>query len=476
MNILHISAECYPVAKVGGLADVVGALPKYQNKLDEESVVVMPYYDIAFIKTHNFDTLYNGTLVLGVENYNYTILKLIDYDLGFDLFLVDIPELLFKDYVYSFDDSDRFLAFSIATLDWILTSDHKPDIVHCHDHHTALIPFMMSHSFEYDILKEIPTILTIHNAQYQGWFSHDKVGNIPQFDLSKTGLLDWDGSINPLAAGIKCSWRVNTVSPSYMEEMKSSANGLELLLSHESEKCIGILNGIDTKVWNTETDTYLIKNYSSASIQSGKKANKKWLCDEFNFDINKPLFAFIGRLVGEKGSDLFPEVFDIVLKDEDISILLLGSGEKNTEQKLDALKAKHKGNYNAYIGYDEKLSHYIYAGADFLLMPSRVEPCGLNQMYALRYGTIPIVRSIGGLKDTVVDISEGGFGLTHEGGFGLTHKDASVEDISNAIKRAVDFYRNEKEFRKIRKSNMEIDHSWDNSAKTYISLYKSLKQ
>jgi starch synthase len=468
VNVLHISAECYPIAKVGGLADVVGALPKYQNKLGEKASVIMPYYDIAFTKIHDFDMVYKSVLALGIKNYDYSILKLKDQTLGFDLFLVDVPELLFKDYVYSFNDTDRFLAFSIATLNWISTSSSKPDIIHCHDHHTGLIPFMMTNSNNYEKLKGIPSILTIHNAQYRGWFSHDQVNKIPEFDFTKAGLLDWSGSINPLAAGIKCAWRVNTVSPSYMEEIKSSANGLESLLSDESNKCIGILNGIDTNVWNTETDTYIIKNYSRTSIQSGKKANKKWLCDEFNLDKSKPLFAFIGRLVGEKGSDLFPEVFNTALKNNDISILLLGSGEKDTEQKLEALKSDHKGNYNVFIGYDEKLSHLIYAGADFLLMPSRVEPCGLNQMYALRYGTIPIVRRIGGLKDTVIDISDNGFGFTHQ--------DVSVKDICNAIKRASDFYNNEKEFRKTRKYIMTIDHSWNNSAKTYKNLYKFLKQ
>lgn len=467
MNILHVSAECYPVAKVGGLADVVGALPKYQRKLGEDASVIMPYYDLTFIKEHSFDEVYNGTLLLGPQKYDYNILKLNDNTLGFDLFLVDIPELLFRDYVYSFDDSDRFLAFSIATLDWVLTSSNKPDIIHCHDHHTALIPFMMSHSYNYKILKETPSVLTIHNAQYQGWFSLDKIGNMPPFNPSKAGLLEWEDCINPLACGIKCAWLVNTVSPSYMQEMKSSANGLESLLSHESKKCIGILNGIDTKVWNTETDPYLVKNYTDSSIQSGKKANKEWLCNEFNLDIDKPLFAFIGRLVYEKGSDLFSEVFTNVLKNNDISILLLGSGDKHTEQKLEALKLLFLGKYNAFIGYDEKLSHYIYAGADFLLMPSRVEPCGLNQMYALRYGTIPVVRRIGGLKDTVIDVSKGGFGFTHD--------DVSVADICDGIERATKVYNNEIQFRKIRRSIMKIDHSWDNSAITYINLYKSLK-
>ena len=466
MKIVHISAECYPVAKVGGLADVVGALPKYQNMLGETSSVIMPFYDIDFTKKNDFESIHEGNIVLDEESHPFRILKPVDFLLGFDLFLIDIPELLFKDYIYSFDDSNRFLAFQIAALDWILTLKEKPNTIHCHDHHTGLIPFMLQESFKYEALNKIPVVTTIHNAQYQGWFSHDKVNLIPKFDFTNVGLLDWNGTINPLASAIKCAWKVTTVSPSYMEELKSAANGLESLLSSEHEKCVGILNGIDTNVWNTETDTFITKQYSIASSIAGKKANKKELCDTFNLNIKKPLFAFIGRLVDEKGSDLFPEAFDIALKNNDISILLLGSGDHETENELEALKAKHKGNYNAYIGYDEKLSHNIYAGADFLLMPSRVEPCGLNQMYSLRYGTIPIVRSIGGLKDTIVDIADNGFGFTHQ--------HASVKDICIAIERATAFYKDEVSFKKTRKHIMNIDHSWDNSAKKYIELYKSL--
>ncbi|WP_055435241.1 glycogen synthase [Lacinutrix algicola] len=466
MKIIHISAECYPVAKVGGLADVVGALPKYQNMLGEESSVIMPYYNIAFTQQHEFESIYENTIVLGENTFNFRILKPVDFSLGFDLFLIDIPELLFKDYVYSFDDSNRFLAFQIAALDWILTLKIKPDTIHCHDHHTGLIPFMLQESFKYESLNNIPVVTTIHNAQYQGWFSHDKVNLIPEFNFKNVGLLDWDNSINPLAAAIKCAWKVTTVSPSYMEELKSAANGLEALLSNEYKKCVGILNGIDTNVWNTETDTFITKQYSISNNVAGKKANKKWLCDTFNLNINKPLFAFIGRLVHEKGSDLFPQAFDLALKDNDISILLLGSGNKETEAELEALKTKHIGNYNTHIGYDEKLSHNVYAGADFLLMPSRVEPCGLNQMYSLRYGTIPIVRSIGGLKDTIIDIENNGFGFTH--------KNTTVEDICKAIKRAVTFYKDEVSFKKTKTQIMNIDHSWDNSAKKYIELYKSL--
>lgn len=467
MNILHISAECYPVAKVGGLADVVGALPKYLNASGQHASVVMPFYDVRFTQQHKFETVYTDAVFVGPDSYDFKVLKLKGKEIDFDLYLVDIPELLFKDYVYSYDDSLRFTAFQIAALKWVQTHKDKPDVMHCHDHHTGLIPFMMQYCYRFENLKNIPTVLTIHNAQYQGWFSHDRIDMIPEFDKKHVGLLDWDGSINPLAAAIKCAWRVNTVSPSYMEELKQNANGLESLLSHESAKCSGILNGIDTKVWNTETDTYIKKQFKATSHISGKKANKKWLCDTYGLDLNKPLFAFIGRLVYEKGSDLFPEVFDEFLKKHDVSIFLLGSGDKETEKQLNALKDKHNGHFNAFIGYDEELSHIIYAGADFLLMPSRVEPCGLNQMYSLTYGTIPIVRSIGGLKDTIVDVEDGGFGFTHQ--------ETTVEDILNAMHRATVFYENTAQFRKTRKHIMSIDHSWDNSAQQYINLYNSLK-
>lgn len=467
MNIIHISAECYPVAKVGGLADVVGALPKYQSNTKNKAQVIMPFYDNKFTKQHKFTSIYNSELKLGENSYSFKVLVLEDNVLDFDIFFIDIPRLLFKDYVYSFNDTERFLAFQVATLDWLLTWDKYPDIIHCHDHHTGLIPFMLQESFKYETFRKIPNVLTIHNAQYQGWFSHDDVKLIPDFNFNHVGLLDWDGQINPLAAAIKCAWSVTTVSPSYMEELKFKANGLEHLLSAESAKCTGILNGIDWKVWNTETDTYIKKQYAINTIASGKKANKQYLCDTFNLDIDKPLFAFIGRLVGEKGSDLFPETFKNSLDKGDANILLLGSGNTIVEEELKKLKEPYAGIYNAFIGYDETLSHIIYAGADFLLMPSRVEPCGLNQMYSLRYGTIPIVRSIGGLKDTVIDIAK-------PDGFGICHENTEVSEINTAIDRAVKLYENKTKFNKIRKQIMGINHSWNASAKAYIKLYESI--
>jgi len=463
---MHVSAECYPIAKVGGLADVVGALPKYQNQLGADSSVIMPLYDNAFTKKHDFVSVYDSEVALGNEMIDFRVLRLAESILDFDVYFIDIKTLLFKDYVYSAEDTDRFLAFQIASLDWILSLNDKPDYIHCHDHHTGLIPFMTQESYKYKTLNKIPIITTIHNAQYQGWMTYDYLHKIPEFNVEKIGLLDWNGVINPLASAIKCAWRVTTVSPSYMEELKSDANGLESLLAHENAKAIGILNGIDSDVWNPETDTFIVKNYKTSSVESGKKANKKWLCTEFNLDEDKPLFAFIGRLVGEKGAELLPDVFSNALETDEITILLLGSGFKNTESELLALKTNNERAYNAYIGYDEKLSHIIYAGADFLLMPSRVEPCGLNQMYSLRYGTVPVVRSIGGLKDTVIDIDEGGFGICHD--------TVTVDTIVAAIKKASKFYKDKNAFNKNRKHIMSIDHSWEVSAKAYINLYKSI--
>ncbi|TYA74213.1 glycogen synthase [Seonamhaeicola marinus] len=468
MTIIHISAECYPVAKVGGLADVVGALPKYQSTDEISSKVIMPFYDNKFTKTHSFHKFYSSNIKLGSDIIEFNVLTLNDNNLGFDIFFVDVPSLLFKDYVYSSEDTERFLAFQIATLDWLSTWNDIPDIVHCHDHHTGLTPFMMRECLKYERFREIPSIFTIHNAQYQGWFSHDKVGLIPEFNFDNVGLLDWGGTINPLAAAIKCAWRVTTVSPSYMEELKTAANGLEGLLSSEADKCVGVLNGIDTAVWNTETDPFIDTNYSLKNLVKGKTANKAYLCKRFNLDPKKPLFAFIGRLVLEKGADLFPEAFKTIIKDKKASILLLGSGNPEIQNPLEELLEGNEGIYNAFIGYDEALSHNIYAGADFLLMPSRVEPCGLNQMYSLRYGTVPIVRSIGGLKDTVTDISDAN-------GFGICHQEITAASMVNAVNRAIELYNDKARYRKIQRRIMAIDHSWNKSAETYINLYELIK-
>jgi starch synthase len=471
MEILHVSAECYPVAKAGGLGDVVGALPKYQAQLGNIAKLVMPMYRTKFLYQNTFDVVHKGSFGMGPYWFNYTVIKETTNKLGFDLYLVDINGLLDREAVYGYsDDSERFTAFNIAVVDWLSKWEHHPDVVHVHDHHTGLVPFMMQHCYDYRHLAGIPTVLTIHNAQYQGWMGWDKAHYLPAYDNWQWGKLDWQDSINPLASAVKCVNKVTTVSYSYLEEMRHEANGLENLFEYEKGKCTGILNGIDDKVWDPATDTYIDTNFSIANFEEGKLASKKVLCDEFNLDIKKPLFIFIGRLVHEKAADLLPKaIYDSIYHLEGrMNFLILGSGDPQVEWELSNMNAPLTGYYNSKIGYNEKLSHQMYAGADFLLMPSRVEPCGLNQMYAMRYGTVPIVRNTGGLKDTVIDYGE-------PGGYGIKFNDAKVWDITYSVHRALDLYDQPKKIKKIKQQLMKLDNSWETSAQHYINLYLSLK-
>ena len=466
MEIFHIAAECYPVAKVGGLADVVGALPKYQNKNEHIVRVVIPHYDTAFIKDNEFDCVHASFVKLGNFNFPYNVQKERTDKLGFELYLLEIPELFDRKDIYGYqDDIERFIAFQIAALDWLITRNEIPNIINCHDHHTGLIPFMMLCSNKYFKLKGVSSVLTIHNSIYQGQFGFDKLYYLPEFDLSKVTLLEWDNRINSLATAIKCAWAVTTVSPNYLNEINYSAYGLESLFNLVRYKSIGILNGIDNEVWNPTTDMMLEKKFSSKNFKKGKQGNKEKLCSQFNLDSTKPLFSFIGRLLDEKGADLLPHAAALALSEnyKEINILILGSGNAEIENQLRHLLISFKGNYNVYIGYNEELAHLIYAGSDFLLMPSRVEPCGLNQMYAMRYGTIPIVRRTGGLKDTVIDLGDNGNGICHD--------QATVGDVCYSIQRAVSLYKDKKKLNDIRKLGMAIDHSWENVCQEYIGVY-----
>lgn len=471
MEILHVSAECYPVAKVGGLADVVGALPKYQQALGHIAKVVTPMYRTKFLYENEWEVVHKGSFNMGIQSLNFTIIKEKTNSLGFDFYAVDINGLLDREKVYGYDDdSERFTAFQIAVLEWVAHWQHKPDVINIHDHHTALIPFMLTYCFTYKHIADVPTVLTIHNAQYQGWMSWDKADYLPTWDTWKWGLLDWSHTINPLAAGIKTADRVNTVSPGYMQELMTQANELESLFQSEWAKCSGILNGIDYGVWNPVTDTFILDNFSVKDITEGKELNKKKLCDDFDLNIELPLFVFIGRLVGEKAADLLPAAITKAYQEYGtiFNVLILGSGEPRIEHELYSLQNKFVGYYNTQISYNEKLSHQMYAGADFLLMPSRVEPCGLNQLYAMRYGTIPVVRKTGGLKDTVIDFGD-------DGGYGITFINASVQDIVHAIQRSITLYRDMDKIKTLRKQMMQLNFSWEESAQKYIDLYTSIQ-
>lgn len=468
MEIVHLSAECYPVAKAGGLGDVVGALPKYQCKAGHIAKVVMPMYRTAFLYSHEWTVDFKGNANLANWYFDFTVIKEKHNTLGFDLYLIDINGLLDRQKIYGYDDdTERFTAFQIAALTWMKSWEHRPDVVHCHDYHTGLTPFIMRYAYDFKILSGIKTIFTIHNAQYQGWMTWDKSRFIPRWDLWKRGMLEWANNINPLASAVKCCDRVTTVSQSYLDELKYQSNGLEKLFEYERGKCVGILNGIDNEVWNPATDKYLQHHFTIRSVTGGKEKNKKLLCHRFGFDEQKPLIVFIGRLVGEKAAELLPDAIAgaIYQFGHTASYLILGSGEHQVEGRLTDMLMPFSGTYNAVIGYDETLSHLMYAGADFLLMPSRVEPCGLNQMYAMRYGTVPMVRSTGGLKDTVVDMGD-------PEGFGIRFDQATAGDIIYSIGRAIQVYQDKDFLRQMRERMMQIDHSWENTVQQYDEVYR----
>jgi starch synthase len=470
MEILHVSAECYPVAKAGGLGDVAGALPLYLNNAGHVAKLVMPMYRTKYLYNHEWDVVHKGYSNLGNRWFDFTVIKERTNELGFDLYLLDINGLLDREKVYGYDDdTERFTAFQIAVLDWVTAWEHQPDIIHVHDHHTALIPFMAGNCHKYVPIRSIPTVLTIHNAEYQGAMGWDKSIYIPAWDTWNWGKLDWNNTINPLASGIKCASRVTTVSPNYLQELKYMSNGLEPLFEYEKGKCTGILNGIDSNVWNPETDIYLKYRFGVSDVQAGKAKNKMELCERFNLDFEKPLISFIGRLVGEKGADVIPSVIADSFRfiGRRMNYLILGSGNYQTERALEGLLTLSAGDYSVYIGYNEALSHAMYAGSDFLLMPSRVEPCGLNQLYAMRYGTVPMVRRTGGLIDTVIDFEE-------PGGYGICFNYAETGDISQSVWRAVELYRDKKKMQEIREHMMQLDFDWKTSVQKYIKVYEEL--
>ena len=476
MNIVHVTAECYPVAKAGGLGDVAGALPKYLNKLGNNCIVIMPFYHNNWLKNAETEVLFEGRAPFGGDSFAFRVRRLAKPDLGFELILIDIPGRFDRPGVYIdpwsghpyWDEKERFLSFQIASLEWIANQKVRPDVIHCHDHHTALIPFMTGQCFRYDKFKNVPTVLTIHNGEYQGRYNRESYSILPAFNLEKIGMLDWDGMMNSLAAGIKSAWKVTTVSMGYLEELMEYCHGIEILLRHEKSKTTGILNGIDTEVWDSETDTYLDDNFSLKNSKSGKKKNKSFLCKQFGLDPKRPLFSFIGRLVREKGADLLPELI-VACKEKgiDASFFVLGTGDPSLHSLFETLQSDYLGYFDTRLEYNEELAHRVYAGSDFLLMPSRVEPCGLNQLYSMRYGTIPLVRKTGGLADTVVDISE-------KNGYGLVFEEFDVDEAVLTIKRGVELFNKKRLFDSNRKAIMKLDFSWESATKNYDSLYKSL--
>ena len=478
MKILQISAECYPAAKSGGLGDVVGSLPKYLNQADTDTSVIIPKYGLKWIKNQKWKVVYEGVIKLHQQYTPFTIELLQKEDLGFPLYVANIPDRFDRTGIYAdqgghyFQDGvERWLSFQLAVLNW-LVNDKKaiPDVLHCHDHHTGLIPFFIQHIEAYKSLSKIPTVYTIHNGQYHGAYSWEKLYLLPHFSEEKRGLLDWSNSINPLATGVKTAWRVTTVSEGYMEELRHSSVGLEPLFGHERFKCKGIINGIDNQVWDPKSDPRITFHLKGKGISKYKTENKKEIAKQFNIDVKKPLFTFIGRLVYEKGADMIPDLVKRVQKSGlEANFFVLGTGEPYLHDMFRKMSKEMFNFFDTSLEYNETLAHQLYAGSDFLLMPSRVEPCGLNQMYSCRYGTIPVVRAVGGLKDTIPDLIE-----KPASGRGFRFYDFDLDEAFMAVYNAIELYKNKKELTTVRTRIMNTDFSWQNSVKLYKEMYGEL--
>jgi starch synthase len=474
MKVLHISAECYPAAKAGGLGDVAGALPKYLTEAGFAAAVIIPKYQTKWIAAQQWKVCLHGHFPFNGYTINFSIQKLEGGGLGFPLYVVDIPGKFDRSGVYLdengkgyADEVERSLSFQQAVLHWVKQLDQLPEVLHCHDHHTGLVPFMVKNCTVFSRLRAIPTVFTIHNAEYHGAFSWEKIYLLPRFDGRMSGLLDLDGAVNPLAAAIKCCWRLTTVSPTYMNELQLNAGYLAPLLQHEYAKSQGILNGIDIQVWNPKTDRYLAHNLKR-SLKNYKAKNKTALKESFRIKDDLPLITFIGRLAGEKGANLLAPMIAQFLENGDrASFIILGTGDPRLHQILKHLEERYPAYVNVALEYNEGLAHQLYAGSDFLVMPSKVEPCGLNQMYAMRYGTIPIVRAVGGLKDTVKDVGD-------TAGRGIQFSYLTIDDAAYALHRAARLYEDQNRFENTRAYITEVDFSWEYSASKYINLYHSV--
>ncbi len=479
IEVLHISAECYPAAKTGGLGDVVGSLPKYMTQAGVLTAAILPKYGTKWIAGRNWVTVYSGAIRVDWRHVGFSIQQEHGNHLGFPLFVVDIPGLYDRPGIYNDpasgapygDELERYVVFQQAVLQWLLSfsDDERPRVLHCHDHHSGLIPFMVKFCPEYRRLSETPTVFTIHNGQYQGMCSWNNLHLFPYFDSWARNLLDWNGILNPMASAVKCAWAVTTVSQSYLYELHQSSLGLESLFRDEWRKQYGIINGIDADVWDPTTDPMIAHRLEDNDIQAFKKKNKQVLCEWFGLPEDQPIVSFIGRMVGEKGCDLLPDAYrNFIQAGGEGSFLVLGTGEPWTQNQFRSMAHQYPGRFNAVIDYNEALSHQIYAGSDFLIMPSRVEPCGLNQLYSMRYGTIPIVRSVGGLKDTVPDVAE-----PDGAGRGIRFDNLSLDDIGYALHRATAMWHNEPGIvGGIRERIMAINFSWEGTIEKYFHVYR----
>ena len=466
MKVLFASAEAYPLAKVGGLGDVAGSLPKALRDLGHDVRIAMPRYG----SIREAKDVGSFRVAIGGADHDA---KLRTTRIGdVPVYLIDFAPLFDRPKVYEYpDDGQRFAFFGKAVLDMIPTAAWQPDIVHLNDWHTALAAAYLKTTYRGDDrYRRLRSVFTIHNLQHQGIFDREV------FDWAGLPPETWDpegvefyGKMNFLKAGVVYADRVNTVSPTYAREIQTEEYGFGLdgLLRSRASKLSGILNGIDYDVWNPSKDTYIPQKYSKSTLEK-KAKNKSALQKDSGLAVESkvPLIGIVTRLTEQKGLDILipaiPEIMNL-----GVQVVLLGTGEPVYEEPLERFSAAKKG-FVAYVKYDESLAHRIYAGSDFFLMPSRFEPCGLGQEISLRYGTIPIVRATGGLADTVVDV-----GADPKTGNGFVFSDYKPGALADAVRRAVEFYRLRRGWKPLQQRAMGRDLSWRASAQAYSDLYKN---
>jgi starch synthase len=475
MKILLASSEIYPFAKTGGLADVAGALPKALKKLDVDVRVILPKYKGI---EERFPVRYKNRPISCQVSQAIVAGEIAEteYD-GITAYLVEKDEYYYRDYLYSTQDGDyldnaeRFVFFAKSVLEAIKVTGYVPDVLHINDWQAALSPVFLRTLYGDDpVLSKIATLLTIHNLGYQGlfWNLDMHLLNIG-WEYFTPDYLEFYGKINFLKGGIVFSDIINTVSQKYAEEIQTPefGYGLDGVLRARKDALYGIINGIDYDEWNPEKDTLIPQNFSAATVIK-KKLDKAALQEAFGLPVNDktPLVAAISRLADQKGFDLVAAGLEEMLG-LGIQYVLLGTGERKYHDLFGELAKRHPGAFSIKIAYDNRLAHLIEAGADMFLMPSRYEPCGLNQLYSLRYGTVPIVRGVGGLEDSIRD--DGASPNTNTGfKFYEYSKDAMLE----AIGRAVAAYKDKNGWASLVNRCMEEDFSWEKSARAYVDLYR----
>lgn len=477
MKVLFASSESYPFIKTGGLGDVTFALPKALRKLGVDVRVILPKYStIGMEYLNKMEFIKNFTVKLGWREQYCGLFKLEEQ--GVIFYFIDNEYYFKRIRTYGdYDDGEKFVFFSKAILEAIRNfGDFVPDILHCNDWHTAMSIPLLKESYKDDYLyRNIKSVYTIHNLKYQGVFSKDILGDLLDLGLdyySEDKLKYYDG-ISFMKGGIIFADMVSTVSPTYSQEIKTSCfgEGLHGLLSGVDYKLKGILNGIDMDLNNPQEDPNLFFNYNDMNLEC-KKYNKEELQRILNLPVNKdiPMIGMVTRLEEQKGIDLIQNVIEDILK-QDVQFVVLGTGDRRYEDMFKFFAWKYPDKMSANIYFDSSVAQKIYASSDMFLMPSRFEPCGIGQLTALRYGSVPIVRETGGLNDTVRAYNE----FTGEGN-GFTFKEFNAYDMLYTINRALGFYRNKEVWDDLIRRGMKEDNSWNKSGQEYIDMYNMILQ